>query len=253
MRYSIFAGGKRLRPILTLAASEACGGTVGNALRPACAVEIMHTYSLVHDDLPCMDDDDLRRGRPTAHIVYGEANAVLIGDALLTLAFEWAAQSPQPARIVLELAQAAGHAGMVGGQVADLAAEQAEPNAETLDYIHRHKAGKLLTAALRMGAIAGNASNEQLDALTAFGEHLGLAFQIVDDILDETADEAVLGKPVGSDQEQGKMTYPALLGLDASKQLAQEHQDKALAALDRPDLHSDRLRELLHFVIERSF
>lgn len=225
MRYSVLAGGKRLRPILCMAACEAVGGPADSALLPGMAIEILHTYTLVHDDLPCMDDDDLRRGRSTSHVVFGEANALLAGDALLTLAFEWLAgiQAPPPYapnQLALELAQASGSQGVIGGQVEDLSAEGRAPDADLVDYIHRNKTAALIRAAVRMGGICGAASPADLVCLSRYGECAGLAFQIADDILNVTSTAAQLGKPVGNDEELKKLTYVAVHGLEASKQKA---------------------------------
>jgi geranylgeranyl diphosphate synthase type II len=236
MRYSVMAGGKRLRPILCLAACEAVGGHPEHALLPGIAIEILHTYTLIHDDLPCMDDDDLRRGHPTAHVVFGEANALLAGDALLTLAFEWLAQSTPPApyqssQLVLELATASGSQGVIGGQVEDLAAEGREADADLVDYIHRHKTAALLRASVRMGGICGGASPAALEALTQYGECAGLAFQIADDILNVTSTAEQLGKPVGNDEQLKKLTYVAVHGLDASRKKANELITRAVEAI----------------------
>lgn len=225
MRYSVLAGGKRLRPILCMAACEAAGGKPETALLPGLAIEILHTYTLIHDDLPCMDDDDLRRGRPTSHVVFGEANALLAGDALLTLAFEWLAgvQAPAPYppnQLALELAQAAGSQGVIGGQVEDLAAEGRPPDAGLVDYIHRHKTAALIRAAARMGGICAAASPPHLEALSRFGACSGLAFQIADDILNVTSTPEQLGKPVGNDEQLRKLTYVAVHGLEASRSKA---------------------------------
>ena len=232
MRHSVLAGGKRLRPILALATAEALGGSPGTAARSACAIELFHTYTLVHDDLPCMDDDDLRRGVPTCHVVFGEANALLAGDALLTLAFEWLAGGPNAAACVLELATCGGSQGVVGGQVEDLAAEGKPADADTLAYIHSGKTARLLRAALRIGGLCGGASPDELERLGRFGDHLGLAFQIVDDILDETSTNAELGKPVGSDRANAKMTYVTLHGLEGANAEAERLTAAALAELD---------------------
>ncbi|MFT7512572.1 MAG: geranylgeranyl diphosphate synthase type II [Candidatus Omnitrophota bacterium] len=258
MRYSTFAGGKRIRPILALAAAEALGVCDGPAMLPALALEVFHTYTLIHDDLPCMDDDDLRRGQPTAHIKFGEANAILAGDALLTLSLEWMARAQVPppwsaTQFVLELAQAGGAAGVIAGQVADLAAEAVAPDAAELDYIHRHKTAALIRCSLRVGAIAGGANEAQLAAFSLYGEHLGLAFQIVDDILDETASTEALGKPQGSDRVQGKTTYATLHGIDAARTYARELHDAARKALDECGLDTDILKDLATFVIERGY
>ncbi len=239
MRHSLFAGGKRIRPVLCLAASEACGGRQDGALFAACALEMVHTYSLIHDDLPAMDDDDLRRGRPTCHKAFDEATAILAGDALLTLAFEVLADPAEgdgvPAgarlRLVRELALAAGWRGMVGGQQVDMESEGAEPDFPTLEYIHTRKTGALIRASVLMGGLCADASPEALRALGAFGGKLGLAFQVVDDVLDLTATTAELGKDAGSDLKKKKMTWPALFGLDASRDRARELVEEARAAL----------------------
>ena len=237
MSYSLLAGGKRLRPVLTLEACRLCGGDVEAALPFAGAVEMVHTYSLIHDDLPCMDDDDLRRGRPTNHKVYGEATAVLAGDALLTAAFE-AMLSPgqplPPERIVLAagvLARAAGGAGMVGGQVLDMAGEERALTQAEVEELQRLKTGALITAALEMGWAVAGGTEEQRAALRAYGDRLGLAFQIQDDILDVVGDEAALGKPVGSDARSGKTTFVTLKGLDACRELVAELSEQAAEAL----------------------
>ena len=211
MRYSVLAGGKRLRPILCLAAAEAVGGkekTEKNALVPALAIEILHTYTLIHDDLPCMDNDNLRRGKPTSHVVFGEANAILAGDALLTLAFEWMARVAPPKpyasnQLIFELACAAGNRGVIAGQIEDLAAEGKKTNAATVHYIHMHKTAVLLRAAVRIGGICGGADKGELSALGNYGEKAGLAFQIADDILNETSSPESMGKAAGSDRARG--------------------------------------------------
>jgi geranylgeranyl diphosphate synthase, type II len=228
VRYSVFAGGKRLRPILVLAAAEAAGGRVEHALLAAAAIELIHTYSLIHDDLPAMDDDDFRRGRPTCHKVYGEALAILAGDALLTQAFILlSGESPAPGiagparlRIINEIAQAAGSRGMVGGQVVDILQEDREVDLATLLYLHTHKTGSLIRACLRVGGIISSAGSEQMEALTRYGDRIGLAFQIVDDILDLEGSLEALGKRAGSDLRKKKATFPGLLGLEESRQRA---------------------------------
>ena len=222
MRYSLFAGGKRMRPVLTLAAAEACGGEIDDALPAACAVECIHTYSLIHDDLPCMDDDDLRRGRPTSHKVFGEGVAVLAGDALLTVAFEILAGAKPTARypmaaLIRELAVASGSHWLIGGQVADLEGEGRKLAAAELKYIHRCKTAALLTASIRLGAMSANATDARLRGLTDFGQALGLAFQVIDDILDVTQTTEKLGKTAGKDVKATKATYPAVFGLDHSR------------------------------------
>jgi len=227
MRYSVFAGGKRLRPLLVLLACEAVGGNPEDALPAAVALEMIHTYSLIHDDLPAMDDDDYRRGRRTCHRVYGEAVAILAGDALLTHAFQVladpAATRVPPAQrlqVVAEIAEAAGSRGMVGGQAMDILAEGREIDRPTLLYLHTHKTGALIRASVRVGAIAGGAGEEQLLALTRYGERIGLAFQIVDDILDIEGSSAEMGKTAGSDLRRKKATYPAVMGLEESRRQA---------------------------------
>lgn len=248
--YSLFAGGKRLRPGLVLGAAEIVCGSDEAALPAACAIEMIHTYSLIHDDLPAMDDDDLRRGKPTNHVVYGEAIAILAGDALLTMAFEVLARAGNGAAVI-ELAQAAGAAGMVGGQVIDLESEDKRLTASELRRIHAMKTGALIRGAVRLGAILGGATPAQLDALTAYGEHIGLAFQIADDILDVTGDQALIGKPVGSDEANGKSTYPALLGLDESQRLANEAVADAVAALTPFGPEADTFRALARYIVDR--
>ncbi|MEA2163392.1 MAG: geranylgeranyl diphosphate synthase, type [Thermoanaerobaculia bacterium] len=224
MRYAVLGGGKRIRPILAIAAAEACGANVDELLVPIAALELIHTYSLVHDDLPALDNDDLRRGRKTTHVVFGEAMAILTGDALLTEAFSWVAEpigSVEPAhqlRAVRELAMAVDSKGMIGGQVADIIATgTSEATAEQLDFIHRNKTGKLLTASVVLGGLLANASRAQIEALRDYGNAIGLAFQIVDDLLDQEEDAATLGKTAGKDLAQGKLTYPALFGTDAAR------------------------------------
>lgn len=257
MRYSVFAGGKRLRPILVMAAAEAVGGSVEKVMPVACALELIHTYSLVHDDLPAMDNDDFRRGRPTSHKVYGEAMAILVGDALLTMAFELIAQSaekvsPEAAnRVTLEIAKAAGSQGLIGGQVVDTLSEQKAIEGEVLEYIHRHKTGALFRACLRSGAILGGASPEQLEALTTYAEQMGLAFQIKDDLLDIEGDEAKLGKPVGSDVKNQKSTYPSIYGLEKSREMAAAAAAEAIDALKIFGPEAEFLRDVMHFIINR--
>ncbi len=250
VRYSLFAGGKRLRPALALGAAEVVSGDDAVALPVACALEMIHTYSLIHDDLPAMDDDDLRRGKPTCHKVYGEATAILAGDALLTMAFDTAAETGST-EIVRALAQAAGVGGMVGGQQLDLDGEGKQLDLEALRRIHRAKTGALIQVSLRCGAMAAGASDGQVAALADYGKHLGLAFQITDDILDVVGAEAVIGKPVGSDESRDKSTYPALLGLDESRRLAREAVASALAALEVFGEEAENLRNLARFVADR--
>lgn len=258
MRYSLFAGGKRMRPVLTLAAAEACGGNVELALPAACAVECIHTYSLIHDDLPCMDNDDLRRGRPTNHKVFGEGVAVLAGDALLTIAFEILAQAELATRHpiaaqVHELASAAGSQHLIGGQVADLEGEGRALRGTELRYIHKSKTAALLTASLRLGAMSANATPAKLAALTTFGEALGLAFQVIDDILDVTQTTEKLGKTAGKDAEATKSTYPAIYGLDASRAEARRLTAAAHAALRPFAGRAARLREIADYLLAREY
>jgi geranylgeranyl diphosphate synthase, type II len=232
MRYSVMAGGKRLRPILAQAAYEYCGGTVeraeGTIHRAMAAIEMVHTYSLIHDDLPCMDDDDLRRGMPTCHKKFGEATATLAGDALHVIAFELMAQTGS-IDVVLELARAVGTSGMLGGQMADIEAEGRPVTPEEIQGIHTRKTGALIRGSVRVGAILAGAGPEVLSRLTAYGEKIGLAFQIIDDILDIEGDQALLGKAVGSDSRHHKATYPAAIGLEASRREAAGLIDGALA------------------------
>ena len=256
IRYSLLAPGKRLRPQLVLMAAEACGGSAEAALPAAVAVEMVHAYSLVHDDLPAMDDDDLRRGRPTCHKQFDEATAILVGDALLTRAFEVLATQLQPAEIAArccaELAQAAGAAALVGGQADDLAAEFRHIGLERLQSIHRRKTGALFRASLQLGAIAAGANAEQRQALAAFGEPLGHAFQIVDDLLDVAGDEDRVGKRLGKDKRRGKVTYPALLGVEESRRRAVKLIEQAQAALAPLGARAAPLAELGEFVGRRS-
>jgi geranylgeranyl diphosphate synthase, type II len=256
MRYSVLGGGKRLRPVLVLMAAEACGGDPALALPAACALEMVHTYSLIHDDLPAMDDDDLRRGRLTCHKAFDEATAVLAGDALLTLAFEVLARYVYPEQAALAcvrtLAEAAGPAGMVGGQLADLEAEgRADATLEALQAIHRRKTGALLRASLRIGALVARAPEAALCALEDYGQGVGLAFQIVDDLLDVQGDESKLGKRVGKDQGLGKWTYPSLLGIEGSRSRARQLAEEAAEALAPLGDRGDRLRALAMDLLER--
>ncbi|PTY01904.1 farnesyl-diphosphate synthase [Verrucomicrobia bacterium LW23] len=256
MRYSIFAGGKRLRPILCLAAAEVIGGEYENALPLACAVEIVHTYSLIHDDLPCMDNDDFRRGKPTSHKVYGEGMAVLAGDALLTIAFEAAAGARATERynhaaMILELARASGSQGMVAGQVADIEGEGKKISVEDLQYIHLNKTAALITASIRLGGMAANAEPAQLDALTTFGRSLGLAFQVIDDILDITQTTEQLGKSAGKDVAAQKATYPALLGLDRAREIADELTTASRSALQPFGEKGKPLEMIADYLLDR--
>jgi geranylgeranyl diphosphate synthase type II len=256
MRYSIFAGGKRLRPVLCMAAAEAMGRDHEVALPPAAALECLHTYSLIHDDLPAMDDDDLRRGRPTAHKQFGEARAILAGDALLTLAFELLACCPPPrpyapAELVRELARAAGSRGMAGGQFEDLEAEDRPPEGGLVEYIHRHKTGALIRASCRMGAMAAGAARSELDVLSEYGRHVGLAFQVADDILNATSSAAELGKAAGSDRAHGKMTYVAVYGVEGARAKARGWAEAALEALEGLSRPAPQLAALARYSVER--
>jgi geranylgeranyl diphosphate synthase type II len=236
MRYALIPGGKRFRPVLCLAACRACGGAEAAALASACALEFVHAFSLVHDDLPAMDDDDLRRGRPTLHKVVGEGMAILAADALLTLAFEviacdkWLSEAQKVAAI-RELTRASGHVALVAGQAMDLEAEGKAVDAEAIERIHERKTAALIAASVVMGGIAADAPADRLEALRTYGRHLGLAFQIVDDVLDAVGDETTLGKHTGADEAHGKATAVAVHGLDGARALAAEHVEKATAAL----------------------
>ena len=256
MRYSMFAGGKRLRPILCMAAAEACGGRASDSLILGSAVECIHTYSLIHDDLPGMDDDDLRRGKPTNHVVYGEGIAVLAGDALLTLAFELANQAKPTKRykqndFVGELAKTAGHAQLIAGQVADLDGEGKPVSRTQLRYIHERKTSALLTCSVRLGGMSANATPRQLQALTDFGYHVGLAFQVIDDILDVTQSSEQLGKTAGKDEAVQKATYPAVGGLAKSQKIAAELTAKAFAALKPFKGQAVELEALADYLLKR--
>jgi geranylgeranyl diphosphate synthase type II len=257
MRYSLLSGGKRLRPVLALAACEAVGGKPEAALGLACAVEMIHTYSLIHDDLPCMDNDDFRRGRPTNHKVYGDAIATLAGDALLTDAFAVLARSADgtaPAVVletVADLSRAAGSAGMVAGQVADLTSEGKRLTIEELEELHSRKTGALFLAAIKGGARLGGGNTQQIKALDAYGRALGLAFQVVDDLLDVEASTEQVGKRTHKDESAGKATYPGILGLERSHELARELERRALDALASFDARADALRQIATFVVER--
>ena len=256
MRYSVFAGGKRLRPILCLAAAEAVGGSADAALLPAAAIEILHTYTLIHDDLPAMDDDKLRRGKPTCHIAFGEAAAILAGDALLTMAFQWMAEcsAPKPYlpnQFSMELAEAAGNRGVIAGQAADLEAEGKDPSAGLVEFIHLHKTAALIRAAVRIGAIAGGAKEQDLNALTIYGCDIGLAFQISDDILNATSSAEVLGKASGSDAARKKMTYVSVHGIEGAEQKAKDLIDRAVDELGKLRGNIEPLEAIARYVVER--
>jgi geranylgeranyl diphosphate synthase type II len=256
MRYSVFAGGKRLRPVLCIEAARLFADDVTPAVDVGCALEFIHTYSLIHDDLPALDNDDLRRGKPTCHKMFGEAMAILAGDALLTLAFETLAKAPvEPARrvrIIAEIGERAGTVnGMVGGQVADVEAERKLVGAEELEYIHRSKTAALIRASIVAGAIAGGARDEDVQRLGQFGENIGWAFQVVDDILDVEESSEALGKTAGKDQAQQKATYPALYGLEKSHAIAADLEAKALRELDCYSDRAGNLRALAQYLVAR--
>ncbi len=259
MRHAVLAPGKRLRPIVAIAACEACGGSVEDVLEPASALELLHTYSLVHDDLPAMDDDDLRRGRPTVHRAFSEAAAILAGDALHTLTFEILATRPagDPAAVrrmhaAAIVARRAGMSGMVGGQIADLEAEGTAPDPERLEWIHAHKTAALLSASAEVGAIHAGADEAARAALGQYGHALGMAFQIADDLLDCTASAQDLGKTPGKDRQVGKATYPALFGLDVSRERAEAWVERALEPLTSVDRWSEPLEALARFAVTRT-
>jgi geranylgeranyl diphosphate synthase type II len=256
MRYSLFAGGKRIRPILCMEAARTVADDVDSAVTPACSLELIHTYSLIHDDLPALDNDDYRRGKLTNHKVFGEAMAILAGDSLLTLAFQVLAQLDASAEsksaMLLELSRASGTVGgMIGGQVADLEGEGKTPTAELLESIHRAKTGALLRASLRLGALYAGADDEQYAALSEYGAHIGLAFQIVDDVLDVEQSSEALGKTAGKDAQQNKITFPAVYGLDESRRMAAEQCNYAHAAVGMFGDRALRLRELADLIVSR--
>jgi geranylgeranyl diphosphate synthase type II len=257
MRYSLFAGGKRIRPVLCISAADAISGAVDGVENAACTLELIHTYSLIHDDLPALDNDDLRRGRPTCHKVFGEAIAILAGDALLTLAFEVLSRLPgvpetRKARLVMELATAAGTVGgMIAGQVNDLEGEGKPPDARLLESIHRAKTGALLRASLRMGGIYAGADEEQLAALSCFGEHAGLCFQIVHDLLDVEQSSEALGKTAGKDAQQRKITFPSVYGIEESHRMAERQRLLAHGAVEGLGDRAARLREIADLIARR--
>jgi geranylgeranyl diphosphate synthase type II len=263
IQYSLFAGGKRIRPILSMAAFEVIGGKGDKILPFACALEMIHTYSLIHDDLPALDNDDYRRGKPTCHKVFGESIGILAGDALLTEAFKLMTDrtvqefSIRDGGLILdvinEVAQAAGMSGMVGGQVLDIESEGKEVDFPTLQYIHTHKTGALILVSVRVGAKLGGASEETLKALTHYGERIGLAFQIADDILNVEGKTALLGKKTGSDLSRGKATYPVLLGLEESKRRAKELVELAVKAIESFGPEAEPLREIAWFILSREY
>jgi len=258
MHYSVFAGGKRIRPILCLAALEACGGDMAPAMPVACALELIHTYSLIHDDLPAMDNDDFRRGKPTSHKVFGEALAILAGDALLTEAFVLLSRAEKVRlaaekrlAVIQEIASAAGAAGMVGGQALDIRTGKNSPDFEGLQCIHRLKTGALIAVAVKAGAILAGANDDKIQALNVYGSHLGIAFQIADDILNVEGDSRLMGKQTGSDVASGKVTYPTLLGLENAKAKLVEHVESAVTAIETFDSRALPLRVIARYIMER--
>jgi geranylgeranyl diphosphate synthase type II len=259
MRYSLFAGGKRLRPILCMAGTSAVGGDESHALPVACALELIHTYSLIHDDLPAMDDDDLRRGKPTCHKVFGDAVAVLAGDGLLTEAFHLMGRGDLSGRVspsvllqaITIIASAAGHQGMVGGQVVDIQSEGKGVDASLVEFIHTHKTGALITASVASGVLIGGGTAGQVVSIQGYGQKIGLAFQIADDILDIEGDTRILGKGVGNDARKKKITFPSVLGLEKSKEIQLSLIKEAVAMLESFDHRADPLREIALYIIER--
>lgn len=256
MRHSTIDSGKRIRPILILAACDAVGGKIDAAMPAACAIECIHTFSLIHDDLPCMDDDDFRRGKPTAHKVYGEAMALLAGDALFALAFQMVAQSEGASKdaiveVIRILADATGTNGMVGGQVLDMVAQGSAATLEQIEKIHRRKTGALLEAAVVIGGYLAGGSDKQISALSTYGKNIGLAFQIADDILDLQGDAEKLGKPIGSDLKLDKATYPSVLGIEKSKELGKKAVNDAIEALSIFDERAEPLRLIARYIVER--
>lgn len=259
MSYSLFAGGKRLRPILCLAGVETLGGNERQALPVACALELIHTYSLIHDDLPAMDDDDLRRGKPTSHKVFGEAIAILAGDGLLTEAFHLMCRPEYSAaiepsdliKVIQIISRAAGYEGMVGGQVVDIQMEGREVDRATLEFIHTHKTAAMIEASVRSGAVLGGADQRQEETLSRYGQKIGLAFQISDDILDIEGDSEVMGKKTGADLSRNKATYPALFGMERSKEMQKALVEDSITDLNSFDNRADPLRKIASYIIER--
>ncbi len=259
MNYSLFAGGKRLRPILCIAGAEAVGGSADAVLSVACALELIHTYSLIHDDLPAMDDDDFRRGKPTNHKVFGETVALLAGDGLLTLAFnllvrhglEYDVEKGLLLRVIEVISNAAGYKGMVGGQTVDIAYEGKEPDPAVVEYIHRHKTGALIAAAVTSGAILAGGNEEQERSINRYGQQVGLAFQIADDVLNVEGDSVIMGKGIGSDKARGKMTYPSVFGITESKRAQEELVESAIGSLRGFDEKADPLRGIARYIVRR--
>ena len=260
MNYSLFAGGKRIRPILCIAGAEAVGGSADSVVPVACAIELIHTYSLIHDDLPVMDNDDFRRGKPTNHTVFGEAVALLAGDGLLTLAFNLMAgygaeekvEKKALLRVIDLIASAAGYRGMVGGQVVDIIYEGKEPDATVVEYIHRHKTAALISVSVTAGTILAGGNEDEEKAMNSYGQQIGLAFQIADDILNIEGNRKVMGKGTGSDKEKGKVTYPSVFGTAKSKTIQKELIENAIESLKKFDTRAEPLRDLARYIIERN-
>jgi geranylgeranyl diphosphate synthase type II len=256
IRYCLLAPGKRFRPLLVLVAAEMCGGSIDQALPAACAVEMIHNYSLIHDDLPAMDNDDLRRGRPTCHIKFDEATAILAGDAIIPMAFEVIANDVRPCSVaaacIAALARASGPSQLVGGQADDLGHQFSEPNLDSLEKIHRRKTGALISVSLKLGGLIAGTDSERLESLTAYGQKLGLAFQIVDDLLDFQGSQSKMGKKTGKDAALGKLTYPSLIGADQSSRRAIEMAEAAIDSLAPFGDAADTLKTLARFVVERN-
>ncbi|MBW1856686.1 MAG: polyprenyl synthetase family protein [Deltaproteobacteria bacterium] len=259
MNYSLFAGGKRIRPILCIAGAEAVGGSADSVVPVACAIELIHTYSLIHDDLPVMDNDDFRRGKPTNHTVFGEAVALLAGDGLLTLAFNLMAgygaekevEKKALLRVIDLIASAAGYRGMVGGQVVDIIYEGKEPDATVVEYIHRHKTAALISVSVTAGTILAGGNEDEGEAMNSYGQQIGLAFQIADDILNIEGDRKAMGKGTGSDKEKGKITYPSVFGTAESKTIQKELIENAIESLKKFDTRAEPLRDLARYIINR--
>lgn len=259
MNYTLFAGGKRIRPVLCIAGSEAVGGSADDVVPVACAIELIHAYSLIHDDLPVMDNDDFRRGKPTSHKVFGEAVALLAGDGLLTLAFNLMArcgvekkgEKSALLRVIDLISSAAGYEGMVGGQVVDISYEGKDPDPMVVNYIHTHKTGALIAASVTAGTILAGGSEEEVQAINRYGQHIGLAFQIADDILNIEGDRNLMGKGTGSDKVRGKITYPSVFGIKESRNILRRSIDHAIESLNRFDERAQPLRDLARYIINR--